>query len=211
METADKSKKRRYPKFANFGEYLFYAYANFQMLIFAIKNRKPKYDRSCFMLRAKAFKAYKEGQWEIHDLYDNVKWKMQWGSDYCWYCLKEVTSSHELTADHILPRSKGGDNSMDNLVLVCKACNSSKNNMDLIEWFIKRRGEIPYPYIFAHYYKLIYQYAKKNNLLDMHRDELEKMVLPFNPNYVLFDFPDPDYYYNFTTAEDENKENSGDA
>ena len=34
-----------YPKFANFGEYLFYAYANVQMLFLAVKSGIPKYKR----------------------------------------------------------------------------------------------------------------------------------------------------------------------
>ena len=55
--------------FQNFGEYLYYAYANLQMLHYALKDGKPKYDRMCYMIRAKAFKAYKEGRWQIHDLF----------------------------------------------------------------------------------------------------------------------------------------------
>ena len=53
--------------FQNFGEYLYYAYANLQMLHYALKADKPKYDRMCYMIRAKAFKAYKEGRWIIHN------------------------------------------------------------------------------------------------------------------------------------------------
>ena len=56
--------------FLNFGEYLYYAYANLQMLHYALKADKPKYDRMCYMIRAKAFKAYKEGRWNIHDLFE---------------------------------------------------------------------------------------------------------------------------------------------
>ena len=51
---------KRYPKFANFGEYLFWSYANLQMLCAALNMGKAKYDKSCYMIRAKAFKAYKE-------------------------------------------------------------------------------------------------------------------------------------------------------
>ena len=61
-------KEKHYPKFANFGEYLFWSYANLQMLCAALNMGKAKYDRSCYMIRAKAFKAYKEGRWNIHDL-----------------------------------------------------------------------------------------------------------------------------------------------
>ena len=49
-------------KLSTFGEYLYYAYANLQMLCYALEYRKDKYDKMCYMIRAKAFKAYKEGR-----------------------------------------------------------------------------------------------------------------------------------------------------
>jgi len=58
---------KKLPEFQNFGEYLYYAYANLQMLHYALKADKPKYDRMCYMIRAKAFKAYKEWRWTIHN------------------------------------------------------------------------------------------------------------------------------------------------
>ena len=42
---------KRYPKFANFGEYLYWSYANLQMLCAALNMGKEKYDRSCYMIR----------------------------------------------------------------------------------------------------------------------------------------------------------------
>lgn len=49
---------KKLTNFQNFGEYLYYAYANLQMLHYALKDCKPRYDRMCYMIRAKAFKAY---------------------------------------------------------------------------------------------------------------------------------------------------------
>ena len=54
--------------YANFGEYIYWSYANLQMLHYAVTAGKRKYDRTCYMIRANAFKAYKEGRWNIHDL-----------------------------------------------------------------------------------------------------------------------------------------------
>lgn len=76
---------KKYPTFNNFGEYLYYAYANLQMLFVALKEGKPKYDRLCFMIRAKAFKAYKEGCWNIHDLFESNVEKNR-NNNFCWYC-----------------------------------------------------------------------------------------------------------------------------
>lgn len=119
--------------YANFGEYIYWSYANLQMLHYAVTAGKRKYDRMCYMIRSKAFKAYKEWRWNIHDLLEfNVEKIRQ--NNYCWYCGKELEPS-KLTKDHVFPRSKGGDNDMDNIIMVCKTCNSSKGDMDLFEWY----------------------------------------------------------------------------
>ena len=43
----------------------------------------------------------------------------------CFYC-REVKSKDSLQMDHVIPRSKGGSNGMDNLVLCCRECNTLK-------------------------------------------------------------------------------------
>jgi 5-methylcytosine-specific restriction endonuclease McrA len=42
----------------------------------------------------------------------------------CAYC----GAKNDLTVDHILPRSRGGSNTWENLVTCCGKCNSKKNN-----------------------------------------------------------------------------------
>lgn len=42
----------------------------------------------------------------------------------CAYCLRQDV---KLTMDHVIPLSKGGDHTVQNLVPACKSCNSSKN------------------------------------------------------------------------------------
>ena len=42
----------------------------------------------------------------------------------CQYC----GSTRNLTIDHIIPKSKGGDNSWENLCLSCSSCNTKKGN-----------------------------------------------------------------------------------
>src|SRR3979490_2339176 len=43
----------------------------------------------------------------------------------CQYCGKQYAPS-ELTLDHVVPRSRGGESSWDNLVACCKRCNHKK-------------------------------------------------------------------------------------
>jgi 5-methylcytosine-specific restriction endonuclease McrA len=45
----------------------------------------------------------------------------------CQYC-GEVFESKRLTLDHVIPRSRGGANSWENLVACCLACNNRKAN-----------------------------------------------------------------------------------
>ena len=61
-QSIKQEKEKRFPKLANFGEYLFWSYANLQILSAVLNMGKAKYDRSCYMIRTKA---YKEGRWNI--------------------------------------------------------------------------------------------------------------------------------------------------
>lgn len=185
------AKKER--TYANFGEYLYWSYANIQMLHYALNNGVQRYNRMCYMIRAKAFKAYKEGRWNIHDLFEFNITKIR-HNDYCWYCGKEMEPS-KLTKDHVFPRSKGGVNEMDNIIMVCKTCNSSKGNMDLFEWYSEVRQEWPPFNVMVHYLNNIYLYSVENGLLDKHSTELDAMDIPFKWQYIPIDFPQPEDYW----------------
>jgi 5-methylcytosine-specific restriction endonuclease McrA len=54
----------------------------------------------------------------------------------CAYCGR---SDLPLTIDHIMPRSKGGDDSWENLVSACMPCNNKKGDMLLEEVNMKLR------------------------------------------------------------------------
>jgi len=45
----------------------------------------------------------------------------------CQYCAQEF-KTHNLTFDHVIPRSKGGVTSWDNIVAACRTCNMVKAN-----------------------------------------------------------------------------------
>ncbi len=52
-------------------------------------------------------------------------WEEQGG--LCWYCRKRVLS-RAATIDHVRPRSKGGTNARENLVMACGRCNRGKGS-----------------------------------------------------------------------------------
>ncbi len=45
----------------------------------------------------------------------------------CQYC-NSKPNSKEITLDHVIPKSRGGKNTWENLVVACKKCNQKKGN-----------------------------------------------------------------------------------
>ena len=176
-------------QFANLGEYIYWAYANLQMLHFAISTKKNNYDSMCFMVRSKAYKSYIEGRWNIHDLTELNISKVR-HNNFCWYCGRHMPPE-QLTIDHVFRRSIGGNNQMDNLIMVCQSCNSSKGSKDLFQWYAETRKEWPNLNILIHYLKNIYLYCSENNLLEKPLAELDSLSLPFNYHYIPLKYPAP--------------------
>jgi 5-methylcytosine-specific restriction endonuclease McrA len=57
----------------------------------------------------------------------------------CMYCEKFLAIK-ETTIDHVIPRSKGGGNNWDNVVIACATCNHKKGNrLPVGEWRPKRQ------------------------------------------------------------------------
>jgi hypothetical protein len=52
--------------------------------------------------------------------------------DRCWWCKKKFSKERPMTLEHLKPKSKGGDNRIENLRVACLQCNKSRGNHD--EW-----------------------------------------------------------------------------
>lgn len=176
-------------KFNNFGEVLYWAFANLNMCITARRYGLKEYNKYCFIYREKAFKAYKLGRWKVAGLRVLNRGKLIMGSEFCRYCGYEFKDRSEIAFDHVLPRACGGSDSADNLLPVCKSCNSSKGKKDFLEWFIEKNHFFPPLYLYSLYLKLVYYYSVENDLLSKHKEDLDKMVLPFNPLIIQFPLP----------------------
>ena len=54
----------------------------------------------------------------------------------CAYC----GSTENLEQEHVIPVSKGGHYTVDNIIPACRSCNASKNNKSLEEWYVNHRS-----------------------------------------------------------------------
>lgn len=79
----------------------------------------------------------------------------------CAYCGDHFSSHHDLSRDHIVPKSKGGQNIWMNVVTACLSCNSKKSDKTLKE----AKMELLYaPYVPSHHENMILQH--RNILAD---------------------------------------------
>ena len=60
-------------------------------------------------------------------------WQQKTAPGLCHYCRKSFSYKY-LTMDHLVPLSRGGRSTKDNLVPCCKDCNTLKKSMLPLEW-----------------------------------------------------------------------------
>lgn len=70
---------------------------------------------------------------KARDLRQSQWWKRRCAKGVCYYCGR-ATPSKELTMDHIVPISRGGKSTKNNLVPACKECNTQKKQLLPMEW-----------------------------------------------------------------------------
>ena len=83
----------------------------------------------------------------------------------CIYCGQDQNVN--LTTEHILPRSCGGEDIFDNAVRVCKSCNSSKSGKRLYEWRGLDAKDNHHRIAEGKYLKYLYSLHEKRGTLDV--------------------------------------------
>jgi len=56
----------------------------------------------------------------------------------CAYCLKHMDK--DITMDHMIPLSKGGEHTIENVVPACRNCNSQKQKRSILSWLVSKQG-----------------------------------------------------------------------
>jgi hypothetical protein len=142
------------------GELLFWSYANLAMAHSAISSKAEKYGRTHFMIRSRLYAGLNKQTMNIGPLADDERLKMVLPQACC-YC----GSRENLSADHLIPTSRGGANVGDNLVWACRSCNSSKCARDVLEW-LAERSQFPSLLLLRRYLKIAIEMSRERNLIN---------------------------------------------
>lgn len=68
-----------------------------------------------------------------------------WGCRYCGVVTSQRHGTERRTIDHVFPRSRGGTTVVENLVVSCERCNSTKGHATLAElrWQLLPVPDVP--------------------------------------------------------------------
>ena len=155
-------------------ELLAISYANLAMAHAAYTARAERYGRIHFMIRAKLKKGLLNDSMSMRPLAEDEKLKMILPRA-CSYCGGEQS----LSADHLIPSSRGGLNTGDNLVWACRSCNSSKGARDFLEWWFTKKEGFPPLLLLRRYLKTAWELARTAELLETSLDGCAALPLAF--------------------------------
>jgi hypothetical protein len=66
----------------------------------------------------------------------------EYEKEFCCYCGEIIQPSWSRTSEHLLPKSKGGNNQPINKKACCFKCNSERGNKSYEIWVLEMRQEI---------------------------------------------------------------------
>jgi hypothetical protein len=96
----------------------------------------------------------------------------------CVYC----GSMGDLTTDHLVPRSRGGDESADNVVLACQPCNVSRGDKGIFEWLGLKEKDKLHRLVAGKYLKQLLALHEQAGTLEIMKNQIvilcERCALP---------------------------------
>jgi hypothetical protein len=89
----------------------------------------------------------------------------------CVYCGSIIN----LTADHLIPRSRRGDESADNVVLACQSCNASRGDKGIFEWLGLKEKDKLHRLVAGKYLKQLLALHEQAGTLEIAKDQISTL------------------------------------
>jgi 5-methylcytosine-specific restriction endonuclease McrA len=172
------------PEITTIGESLYWSYANLAMAHSAVESHMRSYNKVHFIIRKKLYSGLIKGTMNVGSIADDERLKMILPQACCYCGEKE-----KLSIDHLMPRARGGQDNSNNFVWACRYCNSSKSDMDLLEWY-NLKGLFPPLMLLRRYLKIAIDICKQNEILNVQLDQAP--LLPFDLKQIPHKYPQPD-------------------
>lgn len=129
-----------------------------------------------YNFRDDLYKEYEAGCRKKRPLFEEAERNIK---GICPYCGERDGTER----DHLLSRKRGGEESLDNQLWVCRTCNSSKNKEDLLTWWRDKKIGLPPIDLMRRYLKVVWGYCESKDLLDVPLEEAKGIDLPFDLNF----------------------------
>src|SRR5512139_2484932 len=81
-------------------------------------------------------------------------------------------STLDLSTDHLIPRSRGGHDSADNLVLACQPCNTSREEKGVFEWLGLKEKDKLHRLVAGKYLKQLLTLHEQAETLEISKDQI---------------------------------------
>jgi hypothetical protein len=119
---------------------------------------------------ANKFKDLREGRMAMSDTIREWQREQELRKE-CVFC----GSTENLQTGYLIPQSRGGSDSADNLVLSCRQCNSSRNDKGVFEWLGLEKKDNLHRLVAGKYLKELYDLHHEKGTLNVSLDVLQKL------------------------------------
>jgi hypothetical protein len=89
----------------------------------------------------------------------------------CVFC----RSRDNLQVDHLIPQSRGGPDSADNIAWSCRGCNDSRNDSGIFQWLGLKKKDNLHRLAAGKYLKQLLELHQERGTLGVHKDQIDQL------------------------------------
>lgn len=144
-------------------EEIFYEYAK-------LISRSTMGGRINYRFVSDRFKALRDGKATMSGT--NREWQREQElPNECVFC----GVSENLQVDHLIPRSRGGSDSADNIVWSCNFCNASRGDKGVFQWLGLKDKDKLHRLVAGKYLKQLYELHADHETLALYKDSISQL------------------------------------